>query len=590
MSGELSPPGDQRRGSYESQSSSKKSSPDASRSQSQVRENSEWLTQPGRQVSIDDRSGTSTHRKESTSHHHSAARLPNGRTIEIETPRGPIRRETFHSLAAMSGRNNSDDVADKEEPTWPTDWKAYVCLLAGFCLMFNSWGLVNAYGTYASFYMNFLMTGKDLLYFNLIGGTQSAVVLGLSGIVGRFLDAGFTRELIALGTVLVSVGTLTLGFVNGDGGENQGNFALTWLTQGFISGLGMACFFVSSSQVVATWFKKKKGFAIGIVASGASIAGLVYPMMTKFLIDSSGFNAAARWVSLVVFLTSCLAFACANPNPKHIIRKPDDWMRWDVFVDSHAFRNKSYASFVAAIAFLFLGFYAIFFNLEEWAFSNGIGFRRSTGAVGLNAGLPEKPADGKIETFWLLAIMNACSTIGRLSSSYFCDRIGALNVHCIVTLVSSLLTLILWTLASGFPSALAFVIFFGAFSGAVIGLPPASVAYILGPTPEAQAKLGQWTGMMYTCAAIPALIGPVIAGHMITEYSTYLTVQMWAGVCLLLSAGCMGLAIYFRQTMKRPEGPKGPKDPGNTPPNTRQLSQVTDSSYDLEKNESKERV
>lgn len=109
-------------------------------------------------------------------------------------------------------------------------------------------GLVNAYGTYASFYMNYLMTGKDLLYFNLIGGTQSAVVLGLSGIVGRFLDAGFTRYLILLGTVLVSLGTFTLGWVNGDGGVNQGNFALTWLTQGFISGLGMACFFVSSSQ------------------------------------------------------------------------------------------------------------------------------------------------------------------------------------------------------------------------------------------------------------------------------------------------------------------------------------------------------
>ncbi|KAM3422425.1 hypothetical protein BST61_g2776 [Cercospora zeina] len=481
----------------------------------------------------------------------------------------------------MAGRNNTADLADNDEPTWPTDWKAYVCLLAGFCLMFNSWGLVNAFGTYASFYMNFLMRGEDLLLFNLIGGTQSFVVLGLSGIVGRFLDAGYTRHLILIGTILVSLGSFTLAFVNGDGGVDHGNLALTWLTQGFISGLGMACFFVSSSQVVATWFKKKKGFAIGIVASGASIAGLVYPMMTKFLIDSAGFNAAARWVSLVVLLTSCLALVCANPNPKHIIRKPDDWMRWKVFVDSNAFRNKSYASFVASIAFLFLGFYAIFFNLEEWAFSNGIGYRRSPGSVGLNADLPAKTPDGKIETFWLLAIMNACSTIGRLSSSYFCDLFGALNVHCFVTLVASFLTLILWSLASGFPSALVFVVTFGAFSGAVIGLPPASVAYILGNTPEAQAKLGQWTGMMYTCAAIPSLVGPVIAGHMITRYSTYITVQMWSGICLLLSATSMGFAIYFRYMDEKPQEKSQEK---------RQPSHATEanSKYDLEKNDSKE--
>ena len=118
---------------------------------------------------------------------------------------------------------------------------------------------------------------------NLVGSTQSFVVLILSAVVGRFLDAGHIRELLIIGTIFVSLGSFLLSIVNKQGLYDQGNYSLIWLTQGLVSGLGMACFFVSSSQgkqenipdmsstnmgdiVVATWFKAKKGLAIGTVA------------------------------------------------------------------------------------------------------------------------------------------------------------------------------------------------------------------------------------------------------------------------------------------------------------------------------------
>lgn len=96
--------------------------------------------------------------------------------------------------------------------------------------------------------MQHLLPGRDLLLLNLVGSTQSFIVLILSAIVGRFLDAGYSRELIITGSVLVSLGSFLLSVVNGEGGYDEGNYGLIWLTQGFVSGLGMACFFVSSSQ------------------------------------------------------------------------------------------------------------------------------------------------------------------------------------------------------------------------------------------------------------------------------------------------------------------------------------------------------
>jgi len=114
----------------------------------------------------------------------------------------------------------------------------------------------------------------------------------------------------------------------------------------------------------------------------------------------------------------------------------------------------------------------------------------------------------------------------------------------IATFLASLLVLCLWSLASNVAATVAFVIIFGAVSGAVIGLPPASMAYILGPCRHQQTKLGQWTGMMYTGASVFALTGPVIAGYLISEYDTYLTVQLWSGFSLLGSAGCMAAARW----------------------------------------------
>lgn len=62
------------------------------------------------------------------------------------------------------------------------------------------------------------------------------------------------------------------------------------------------------------------------------------------------------------------------------------------------------------------------------------------------------------------------------------------------------------------------------------------MANVLGPDPEAQAKLGQWIGMMYSCAAVPALIGPPVAGYLIEKYdNNYLTIQLFSGGCLFVS-------------------------------------------------------
>ena len=154
-------------------------------------------------------------------------------------------------MATLSEAPDPQQSVNDAPETWPTDWRAYTSLFGCFLQMFNSWGIVNAYGTYASYYMLTLLPKEDLLRVNLVGATQCFVILFLSAVTGRFLDAGHFKELLILGTFLLGLGSFLLSVMNGGGEYDEGNFGLIWLTQGFLMGLGMACFFVSSSQ--STW-------------------------------------------------------------------------------------------------------------------------------------------------------------------------------------------------------------------------------------------------------------------------------------------------------------------------------------------------
>jgi MCP family monocarboxylic acid transporter-like MFS transporter 10 len=307
-----------------------------------------------------------------------------------------------------------------------------------------------------------------------------------------------------------------------------------------------------------------KGLATGFVACGASVAGVVYPTMLRYLIDSIGYDHAVQAVAGLIALTSVFSLIFATPNPEHKHRKPKSYLKLTTWVDPEAFRNPAFCWFTAAIAFLFFGFYPIFFNLEEvstlslrpyitvltirkWAAVNGYGTRNGSPAPMHFTTSSKAP----LQTFWLLAILNGASTGGRVFMALCSDRLGPLNLHICVQTISSIFILVLWTLAGSQAAAIGFAVAFGITSGADIGLPPASMANVLAGTyntPDTQhlahAKLGQWVGMMYTIAAIPALTGPIIGGHLVTHFDTYIGVQMWSGACLLISALCMLVARW----------------------------------------------
>lgn len=74
-----------------------------------------------------------------------------GRTADLE--RGQISERQgsvqhaleAEAMAILASEDNPTVSPDQRK--WPREFKAYACLLGGFLLMFNSWGIVNVRDT-----------------------------------------------------------------------------------------------------------------------------------------------------------------------------------------------------------------------------------------------------------------------------------------------------------------------------------------------------------------------------------------------------------------------------------------------------------
>ncbi len=79
---------------------------------------------------------------------------------------------------------------------------------------------------------------------------QTFLVLALSVIVGRLLDAQLHRAVVCTGGALTTLGFLALSFTGRQGHEGEGIYGLVLLTHGLVAGIGMSFFFTHSSHCV----------------------------------------------------------------------------------------------------------------------------------------------------------------------------------------------------------------------------------------------------------------------------------------------------------------------------------------------------
>lgn len=65
------------------------------------------------------------------------------------------------------------------------------------------------------------------------------------------------------------------------------------------------CTYIPATNCVISWFHRKRAFAIGIVAAGSSLGGVLFPIMIHHLVKQVGFGWAIRIAAFLILAMLC---------------------------------------------------------------------------------------------------------------------------------------------------------------------------------------------------------------------------------------------------------------------------------------------
>jgi len=139
----------------------------------------------------------------------------------------------------------------------------------------------------------------------------------LAIIVGRALDKYSVKNFMMIGAVIYAVGLFSLSFIN-----SYWSLLTIYLTILALGSIMMGNLAVS--KLIANWFDKNAGRALGIAAIGISFSGVILPLIVDPLLELVGWrNVYVIFASIVFFIILPLVFFTVIDDPKTVNQVKD---------------------------------------------------------------------------------------------------------------------------------------------------------------------------------------------------------------------------------------------------------------------------
>ncbi|CAL8577125.1 hypothetical protein XPA_002971 [Xanthoria parietina] len=392
---------------------------------------------------------------------------------------------------------------------------AWMQVLGAFFLVFNSWGLVNSFGAYQTYYETALLASSTSSAISWIGTVQAFLLIIVGVVSGPFYDRGYIRTLIVLGTIMTVFGMMMTSLAS--------RYWEIFLAQGLCVGLGLGCLYVPSVAIVSTYFSTKRALAVGLTSAGGSLSGILYPIIFRRLQPSLGFGWATRIIAFIVLATQLISLTILRartiPNEPRALLEPA------------AFKEAPFALFTLGMFFFLTGLYAPYFYVPVYA-------ERIIGTS------PDF-------AFYLLAIINAGSFVGRVLPPLIAHRLGPYNTLLPCVFITGIIGFA-WMSVHSLAGIVVFSIFYGFFSGAVLALPPTVIVAL---SPDVRFA-GTRIGMAFGAAGFGVLVGNPIVGAIVdiprgkfAGAQAFAAAMMMAGSILLLGSRILRLRSHKDRMM-----------------------------------------
>jgi predicted MFS family arabinose efflux permease len=390
---------------------------------------------------------------------------------------------------------------------WRTVAVAFTAQLLTFSVTFSAFGvfvvpLSEAFGT----------TQGRLGY----GLSIAFLVTGAVGpFIGRWMDRGLARTLMLWGAAVAGLGLLALSRAT----------ALWQLAIGFcgIVSLGAALFGpTTSTALVASWFVRRRGLALGVTVAGATIAGMAAPPVAALLIETVGWRGALAAFGAGTLGIGLPVFATVVSRPEDVGQTPDGDPPGDVLSEAEAVENE-------------VGTGELIRDPNLWLVAVGFGLVFTSPIVMMLVLVPfaEDLGYTRISATYFFSAMGPFSLLGKVVFGVLADRIPP---RLAVWLVA-LLNIAVWALLYGDPGY-GLLLGIGALYGLGIGATAPLHGVIIGLC-FGRAAFGRAIGIG-SLAALPLIAGaPAISGYLYDATGTYHTIFVVQGGLLLLGAGIL---------------------------------------------------
>lgn len=378
---------------------------------------------------------------------------------------------------------------------------AWLQVAGSFFLMMNSWGILNSFGVYQTYYETAILASTSPSNISWVGSLQAFLLILTSCISGPLFDAGYFRALTLFGSFMVVFGMMMTSIAT--------EYWQVMLALAFCVGIGGGCIFVPGVSVMPAYFSTNRALATGIATSGSSLGGVLYPIIFRQLQPRIGFGWATRiiaFIALGTLVTASLIMKVRVLPPA----KRKLWM-------SAPWKEAPYVLFSAALFLGFIGLYIPMFYIQSYAITQGI--------TNENLG------------FYLLVILNAASLFGRIVPNWLADRWGPLNVIAPAAVVTAGLSFA-WMGIRSVGGLIVFALLYGFFSGCFVSLPPTVIVSLT----SNMGEIGTRIGMSFAGAGFGVLIGNPIAGHLVQD-NGFKACMAFGGA---VSTACAALMVSSR--------------------------------------------
>ncbi|KAH8658511.1 major facilitator superfamily transporter [Xylariales sp. PMI_506] len=384
---------------------------------------------------------------------------------------------------------------------------AWLVVFGVWCTSFCSFGWLNSVGVFQEYYESDLLSGYSPSTVSWIPSLQIFFMMVLGPFVGAVYDHFGPRWLLLIGSFLHVFGIVMASISR--------EYYQILLSQGFCSAIGVSAIFQPAITCAAGWFSRSHGTAFGIIFTGSSIGGVVFPIMVSNLIRTIGYGWTMRVCALLLLILLVVANLTIRP---YSLPQPQK------VTTAQLLKPLKETPFLLLTAGFFLFSYGYYIPINYLP------------SQAISAGMDSNLAQ------YLLPILNAGSLFGRLFAGFSGDKFGRYNIFIIVSYLSGIWILALWLPGTGTRPLIGFAALYGCFSGAYVSLIMPLVMQI-----SPMEELGFRSGIVLFVIAVAGLTTNPLNGAMLDSEVGWDGVKIFSGV-LCLAGTTFVLATRIKHT------------------------------------------